>query len=149
MTFATVWTAAEKATLRELWDKGWSGGRIAQELKRFTRSAVIGKVHRMRLPKRVDVQKVRAERTPRKKTDPPQGFKKPKKIHPGTIVDREIPLEQRKNLFQLDRGHCKWPVGDPGEPDFFFCGAPRTKGSPYCGPHWHRGVDHAYMEKWL
>ncbi len=148
MTYATTWTAEQKATLRKLWGEGYSAGRIGQMLG-FTRNAAMGQIHRMKLPKRVNVEKVRAERAPRKRADPPQGFKKPRKIHPGTIVDREIPVEQRKSLFQLERKDCKWPVGDPGEPDFFFCGAPRTKGSPYCGPHWHRGIDHAYMEKWL
>ncbi len=147
MTYA-FWTAEQKATLQKLWSDGYSAGRIGQLLG-ITRNAAIGQVHRMRLPKRVNVEKVRAERTPRKKTEPPQGYKKPRKIHPGTIVDHEIPLEQRKNLFELGRGNCRWPVGNPGSPEFYFCGAP-TKGiCPYCGPHWFRAIDHAYMEKWL
>ena len=30
---------------------------------------------------------------------------------------------------------CSWPIGDPGEPDFRFCGAPAAIGRPYCANH--------------
>ena len=30
---------------------------------------------------------------------------------------------------------CCWPIGDPGTPNFHFCGAPAVPGKPYCGPH--------------
>jgi hypothetical protein len=29
---------------------------------------------------------------------------------------------------------CRWPCGDPGHPDFHFCGSPVAK-KPYCGHH--------------
>jgi hypothetical protein len=30
---------------------------------------------------------------------------------------------------------CRWPLGDPAEPGFAFCGAPRPRRQPYCGGH--------------
>ena len=30
---------------------------------------------------------------------------------------------------------CAWPIGDPGEADFHFCGARAEPGRPYCGAH--------------
>lgn len=30
---------------------------------------------------------------------------------------------------------CRWPLGDPQQPDFRFCGEPRRQGSPYCDAH--------------
>lgn len=30
---------------------------------------------------------------------------------------------------------CQWPSGNPGEPDFRFCGAPSLPGKPYCAEH--------------
>jgi len=30
---------------------------------------------------------------------------------------------------------CRWPCGDPGHPDFYFCGAPVAK-RPYCEHHY-------------
>ncbi len=30
---------------------------------------------------------------------------------------------------------CKWPIGDPGRDDFYFCGLPSVPGKPYCEKH--------------
>lgn len=30
---------------------------------------------------------------------------------------------------------CLWPIGDPGDKDFHFCGAPALHGKPYCAEH--------------
>lgn len=30
---------------------------------------------------------------------------------------------------------CQWPFGDPGEPDFHFCGEKAETGRPYCEKH--------------
>ena len=38
-------------------------------------------------------------------------------------------------LLQLTDATCRWPVGDPGEADFAFCGAAPFKSYPYCVGH--------------
>ncbi len=30
---------------------------------------------------------------------------------------------------------CLWPIGDPGDEDFHFCGEPALAGKPYCAEH--------------
>ncbi len=30
---------------------------------------------------------------------------------------------------------CKWPIGDPTQPDFHYCGQPPQAGRPYCATH--------------
>jgi GcrA cell cycle regulator len=30
---------------------------------------------------------------------------------------------------------CRWPIGDPREPNFHFCGGPGVPGLPYCPEH--------------
>jgi GcrA cell cycle regulator len=30
---------------------------------------------------------------------------------------------------------CCWPLGDPGAPDFRFCGGEAVAGKPYCAEH--------------
>jgi GcrA cell cycle regulator len=30
---------------------------------------------------------------------------------------------------------CLWPFGDPGSPEFHFCGEPEVPGKPYCDAH--------------
>jgi len=46
-----------------------------------------------------------------------------------------IPSEQRRTLPQLTRSSCRWPVGEPGKPEFFFCGGRVEIGHPYCAGH--------------
>lgn len=35
----------------------------------------------------------------------------------------------------LDRRQCKFPIGDPGQPDFHFCPKRRVPGREYCAEH--------------
>lgn len=57
------------------------------------------------------------------------------------VVDTLIPFDQRKSLLELSADTCKWPVGDPLTPDFFFCGAAPISGQPYCACHSRRAYD--------
>jgi GcrA cell cycle regulator len=49
-----------------------------------------------------------------------------------------IPVEQRLSLLQLSESTCKWPIGDPLTPDFYFCGQHSDDGKPYCEFHSRR-----------
>lgn len=49
-----------------------------------------------------------------------------------------IPQEQRLSLLQLNEHTCKWPIGDPLSPDFYFCGQHSNEGKPYCEFHSRR-----------
>ena len=49
-----------------------------------------------------------------------------------------IPVEQRLTLLQLNEATCKWPIGDPLTPDFYFCGQHSEDGKPYCDFHSRR-----------
>ncbi|WP_299689452.1 GcrA family cell cycle regulator [uncultured Tateyamaria sp.] len=42
---------------------------------------------------------------------------------------------KRISLMELTERTCKWPVGDPATPDFWFCGLPVQQGKPYCEAH--------------
>lgn len=45
-----------------------------------------------------------------------------------------IPIGQRKRLLDLKQGDCRFPYGDPGKPNFFFCGGDAGTAS-YCAFH--------------
>lgn len=48
----------------------------------------------------------------------------------------EIEKKAKKlTLMELTERTCKWPVGDPATPDFWFCGLPVKQGKPYCEAH--------------
>lgn len=66
-------------------------------------------------------------------------------LDPTFVFDRpeDIPLDQRRTFAQLENCHCRYPYNDPGEAEFFYCGAPEADiahGIPYCRTH----MDHAY-----
>lgn len=42
---------------------------------------------------------------------------------------------KRLTLMELTEKTCKWPVGDPATPDFWFCGLAVQTGKPYCEAH--------------
>ena len=35
----------------------------------------------------------------------------------------------------LKLNSCRWPIGDPKDEDFHFCGADTVTGKPYCSEH--------------
>lgn len=49
-----AWTESRVELLRKLWAEGLSGRQIAEQLGGTTRNAVIGKVHRLGLPRRAE-----------------------------------------------------------------------------------------------
>src|SRR5690606_37550905 len=46
-----------------------------------------------------------------------------------------IPFSQRRTLLELNSITCRWPLGDPRDADFFFCGGLAFEGLPYCAAH--------------
>jgi len=58
-----------------------------------------------------------------------------------------IPVEQRLTLLQLNEHTCKWPIGDPLTPDFYFCGQHSDEGKPYCEFHSRRAYHQLEKKK--
>ncbi|MDR3476326.1 MAG: GcrA family cell cycle regulator [Devosia sp.] len=58
-----------------------------------------------------------------------------------------IPVEKRLTLLQLSEATCKWPIGDPLTPDFYFCGQHADDGRPYCEFHSRRAYHQVDKKK--
>lgn len=58
-----------------------------------------------------------------------------------------IPVEQRLTLLQLSEQTCKWPIGDPLTPDFYFCGQHSEDAKPYCEFHSRRAYHQLEKKK--
>lgn len=101
------WTPKRVSALIALWNEGLSTSEIGNRLG-VTKNAVVGKVHRLGLPKRGSPIK-----------------QKPK---PAEII----------GLASLRPGMCSWPEGEPGTDEFNFCGAEIVPGKPYCEHHCKR-----------
>jgi GcrA cell cycle regulator len=58
-------------------------------------------------------------------------------ISPEVLASvREVEKFAKKlTLMELTERTCKWPIGDPATPDFWFCGLPSVPGKPYCEAH--------------
>jgi GcrA cell cycle regulator len=54
---------------------------------------------------------------------------------PAELPSDAIPIEQRKQLVDLELGHCRYPYGTPGADDFFFCGDTTLETKSYCAFH--------------
>ena len=100
------WTKQKVDKLTKLWEKGVSAREIANKLGEVSRNAVIGKANRLGLSKKAE------------KTE-----KKIEAIH--VDVNSLVP----------NMSGCKWPIGHPGDQDFYFCGKEVIPGKPYCGEH--------------
>jgi GcrA cell cycle regulator len=148
MTILT-WSDERVEQLRKLWEAGLSASQIAAELGNVTRNAVIGKVHRLGLAGRA---KSTAAAPRQRKPRPAQHVVRvsrpvsrgntalahafEEELEPDPIAfDNVVPMSQRLSLSQLSEATCHWPVGDPGSPDFFFCGGKALAGLPYCAYH--------------
>ncbi len=49
--------------------------------------------------------------------------------------DNVVPMSQRLSLLELNEATCHWPIGDPSNPEFFFCGGKALASLPYCAHH--------------
>jgi GcrA cell cycle regulator len=144
------WSDERVELLRKLWSEGLSASQIAAELGGITRNAVIGKVHRLGLSGRAKSPSSAAPR-PRKPRAPSQILRVSRPALRGNtalapmyeldiepepeLAENIIPLGQRCSILELSEDKCHWPIGDPGTPDFFFCGGKTIEGLPYCGYH--------------
>lgn len=121
------WTDERVALLRKMWSEGKTAAEIAKELGGVTRNAVIGKAHRLKLSNRVspiqqnNKKPVKAEEKPVRRLAPvkPQAHIKIKGVKMVDLRDKM----------------CRWPLGDPREADFIFCGCQSVPGLPYCPDH--------------
>src|SRR5258707_6163625 len=144
------WTDERVETLKKLWTDGLSASQIAAELGGITRNAVIGKVHRLGMSGRAKSPSAAARR--RRRPGPhSQMLRVSRPSMRGTtalahayeleaeaepeLIDNVIPLGQRRTLLELTEETCRWPIGDPGSADFFFCGGQSITSLPYCAYH--------------
>ena len=135
------WTGTRTERLKQLWAEGHSASEIAALLGWVTRNAVIGKVHRLGLAGRKTTSRQSVRRTsPRRHgsgraglREAPARFVRPASplppAPPPPVAALMLPLRQ------LRADQCRWPIGDPKEACFGFCGCQKAPGAPYCGHH--------------
>jgi GcrA cell cycle regulator len=155
------WTPERVEKLRELWSSGLSASQCAAELGGgITRNAAIAKVHRLGIAERSKGRQggVKSTKTKTKAASPPRAptpapaVPTPTFVAPPAPALRLAPIEQAfakeapsapppgpgVTLIELRLSSCRFPIGDPRDESFRFCGAPREtmdEHRMYCPAH--------------
>ncbi len=154
-----AWTDDRVELLKKLWAEGLSASQIANQLGGVTRNAVIGKVHRLGLSGRTTTSRSKTAR-PRRRTSSGSSGRSSRPVlrthgnvalkayytpdaeeelkpTPVLVEELVIPMSERASILTLREDTCRWPIGDPGDEEFHFCGRHSEKGVPYCPHHCH------------
>lgn len=130
----SFWNEQREESLKELVAGGITGSQIASDLG-TTRNAVIGKISRMGL---VRPPRQYQPRVKRKQSSADHSLKVRVAFTKIAIPPVQEPVYsdlQKCSLMELNEHTCRWPVGNPGDPGFFFCGATPVDELPYCAYH--------------
>ncbi len=140
-----IWSDEMINTLKDLWESGKTTSEIAKILG-VSKNSIVGKVHRLNLS---------ARPSPIKKTEEKckvaevkhSGKNNNCKKHDVENADTECKCKCEKTtttskchhngigLTELDNHTCRWPIGDPRDENFRFCGKKVKTGQTYCEEH--------------
>ena len=136
------WTSEAVKLLTKLAAAYLTSSAIAAALYRagyvgITRNAVIGKVHRLRIPHNTDPHVTNARKPRRPKQPSPD--KLVRKPPAPMVIDMPAPspddIIRVASLIDLEPHHCRYPIGDPRGAIFGFCGDSKVVGLSYCEHH--------------
>ncbi len=148
------WNQQKVDDLKKLWNEGVATSRIGEQLG-FTKNAVIGKAFRLGLERRQNSRKKTARSqsvssvTMYRETSAP--------VHSQMTPKREVARRREKFSFKksiVGTGSfksCQWPIGDPLEEGFHYCGGQNIPTKPYCIEHYKKAynVDEKYLDRLL
>ena len=147
------WNQQKVEDLKKLWNDGVATSRIGEQLG-FTKNAVIGKAFRLGLERR---------QNSRKKISQPASFSSTTLYRETSSSSSSISVKKepirRREKFSFKKSivgtgnfrSCQWPVGDPLEEGFHYCGGQNIPTKPYCIEHFKKAynVDEKYLDRLL
>jgi len=133
------WTDESVERLRQMWSEGLTANEIAKKLG-VTKNAIVGKVHRLCLTARPSPIKSKEnealsediEQTGTNAAMSADLFENTSTAGKSTSTNKKI---ENIKLVDLDSHTCRWPIGDPRDEDFCFCGKKVRTGQTYCDEH--------------
>ena len=147
------WNQQKVEDLKKLWNDGVATSRIGEQLG-FTKNAVIGKAFRLGLERR---------QNSRKKISQPVSFSSTTLYRETSSSSSSISVKKepirRREKFSFKKSivgtgnfrSCQWPIGDPLEEGFHYCGGQNIPTKPYCIEHFKKAynVDEKYLDRLL
>jgi len=136
------WTESRSSDLKRMWMEGQSASQIARQLGGVSRNAVIGKVHRMGLAGRDRPTPPRAVGRTNRRVFAPGQSSSISIRRPAHALGAPIPSRPRgpeltatATILTLASEDCRWPIGDPKDAAFGYCGRRRGQHDSYCDHH--------------
>lgn len=135
-----AWTEQMVDDLCRLWDEGLTASEIAKKIG-VSKNSIVGKVHRLCL---------KARPSPIKKKDEEFDSVAEEQVFEDEMAEfdseewvqeeikpaaKKCVKKERVKLMELDGHTCRWPIGDPRDDDFCFCGKRVKIGQTYCEEH--------------
>jgi GcrA cell cycle regulator len=120
------WTPEQDQYLRDRKRLGWSSRRIATTMDDANEFDVIVRCRALGLLDQPNRQKPVSPKAAAARKEAPA---------PRLAVVKTEGVRMDRLVDQLGGNGCRWPIGDPGTPDFHFCGAARGPSGPYCPKH--------------
>lgn len=142
-----IWTEEVVEELKRMWDRGMTTGQIAKALN-VTKNSIIGKVHRLCLTarpspiKKSDIAS-KERKNAKNSSTTKEKHKQTKESSAKAATTKETKSVEKPEivektnipLVKLDNHTCRWPMGDPRDDDFCFCGKRIRTGQTYCEEH--------------
>ena len=148
------WNTQKVEDLKKLWNEGVATSQIGEQLG-FTKNAVIGKAFRLGLERRQNSRKKTAHSQSVSSVTMYRESSSPG--HSQIIPKRGVTRRREKFSFKksiVGTGSfksCQWPIGDPLEEGFHYCGGQNIPTKPYCIEHYKKAynVDEKYLDRLL
>ncbi len=149
-----AWTEQMVEDLKRMWKEGLTTGEIGKRLN-VSKNSIVGKVHRLGLSGRPSPIKKKSDAPSPKEPVAPKIKEPVKPAEKQTVKEEKTEPVCPKNetisimpgtssaprhkgnvsLTELDNHTCRWPIGDPKDENFHFCGKKVRIGQTYCEEH--------------
>ena len=145
MQHTFIWTEERHEELKRLYKLGLSSSQICKEMGASSRNAIIGKIHRLGLHKEgrlilpprankpITIKALKPQR--QSKIFKPRVPPKPQLVETNEVIELFTPTINHIGFFELTKINCHFPIGDPQNHDFSFCGNKAMQKSHYCKFH--------------
>lgn len=122
------WGPKKTAKLKKLWAEGHSLTLIGEAMG-ITRGSVIGKKNRLGLPNRIATKRKKSSYSTRTRPSKKWQDKLPESMPSDTLPSERI------TVLSLKDNTCRFPLGNPEDVDFGFCGREVAEDYVYCSAH--------------